>query len=85
MTKQIELYLVEEIQIGDAIEMSYSGLPVLGTVSAFPLILRYRSPTGESQTLQLALSTAELQQLETQISNLLDGQKLDQEDSPSLN
>ena len=82
MTKPVELFLIEDIALGEIIEMGYSRLPVLGATDLLiPLFVSYQDPEGKIQKLALALPLAKLRGLWAQASNRLGEQKSEEDES----
>ena len=74
--KKIELWVVKDLRIGDVIQASYPGYPVLGTTPCVPLFLTCQDQTtGEMVKLKLALSIEQVQYLATETASLVDKQK----------
>ena len=71
-----ELFLVEELVLGEIIEMEYPDFPVLGSTGLLvPLFVSYQDPEGKIEKLGLALPLAKLRELGAQVLDRLGEQK----------
>ena len=64
-----------KIEVEEGIKMSYSGFPIFGEETIFPLFVTYQDPeTGEIVRVGFGLPRASLRELADLISSRLDGQ-----------